>query len=152
MTSLFLYLRPDFIGKWHLLQNLHLQGTWDSLMSRNTSPSSFSIYWVPSHCRKILKYLSNFLLGKGWGIRLCKKNKEENKGKWIKHDGTWAKTGGQREVTLAALWKRCAWWGQGVVTQRYRELFIASYFGVWASDTNTYEKDQKSLNKLKQAW
>ena len=56
------------------------------------------------------------------------------------------------EVTLAALWKRCAWWGQGMVTQRYRELFIASYFGVWASDTNTYEKDQKSLNKLNQAW
>ena len=100
MTSLFLYLRPDFIGKWHLLQNLHLQGTWDSLMSRNTSPSSFSIYWVPSHCRKILKHLSNFLLGKGWGIRVCKKNKEENKGKWIKHDGTWAKTGGQRRSDL----------------------------------------------------
>lgn len=50
------------------------------------------------------------------------------------------------EVTLAALWKTCAWWGQGMVTQRHRELFIASYFGVWASDTNTDEKDQKSLN------
>lgn len=50
------------------------------------------------------------------------------------------------EVTLAALWKTCAWWGQGMVTQRHRSSSLLPTLGVWASDTNTDEKDQKSLN------
>lgn len=63
--------------------------------------------------------------------------------------------GGQRRSDLGCpLEKVClgGWGDEGMVTQRYRELLIASYFGVWVSDTKTCKKDQKSLNKLKQAW